>query len=329
MRKPESLIGVLPVVFFFFLVTTSVATASDFPNKPIQIVVPAPPGGTTDIAARILGPKLSSILGQPVIIVNKPGGGGAVASKIIASATEPDGYTIFTHWTGMVLVPILKPNIGYKLDDFTALAQPVSTLYMIAVKGDSPWKTLDDLIKEARKNPGKLTYSSGGVGSGYHFTGEHFKMETGTDIVHVPMEGDAAAVTALLGGHVDMTVSGLGSMSGYLKAGTVRALANLYHEKAKDFPNIPTIKELGYPRLTTSGWFGYFVPVKTPKEIVEKLGKAFEVATKDKDVIEKIEKSGMVPRTLVLGEATKFFEGEDKRWRDVAKKAKMIEETGK
>lgn len=329
MKKANHFFEVLSAILVFLFVAAAAGMAADFPNKAIQIVVPAPPGGTTDIAARILGPKLSLTLGQPVVIVSKPGGGGAVASKIIASATEPDGYTILTHWTGLVLVPILKPNIGFKLEDFTALAQPVSTVFMIAVKADSPWKTLDDLIKDARKNPGKFTYSTGGVGSGYHFTGEHFKIETGTDIVHVPMEGDALAVTAVLGGHVDMTVSGLGSLSGYLKAGSIRVLANLYQERTKDFPNIPTIKELGYPTLTTHGWFGYFVPVKTPGEIVTRLGKAFEIATKDKEVIEKIEKSGMMAQSLVLGEATKFFQNEDRRWREVARKAKMIEGTGK
>jgi len=329
MSRVSHIIKVLSLISFLFLVWTAGAMALDYPNKPIQIIVPAPPGGTCDITARILGPKLSSILGQPVIIINKPGGGGALGAKLFASATEPDGYTVLTHWTAIVLIPILKPGIGFKMEDFTAIAQPVSTIYMIAVKADSPWKTLEDLIKDAKKNPGKFTYSTGGVGSGYHFTGEHFKIETGTDIVHVPMEGDAIAVTAALGGHVNMTISGLGSLIAYLKAGTMRVLANMYHERIKDFPDVPTIKELGFPSLTTHGWFGYFLPAKTPREIVGKLGRAFETAVKDKDVIDKIDKSGMVAQGLILGEATKFFQNEDNRWRIVAKKGKMVEETGK
>jgi tripartite-type tricarboxylate transporter receptor subunit TctC len=329
MRAPGRAIKVLFGVFLGFFIWTGSGMAGEYPNKPVQIIVPSPAGGSTDIAARIFAAKLAVLLGQPVITVNKPGGGGALAAKIFASATEPDGYTILAHWPAIALIPILNPDIGFKMEDFIAVAQPISIVYLIAVKADSPWKTFDEFIRDARKNPGKLTYASGGIGGGYHFTAEHLKIETGTDIVHVPMEGDAAAVTAVLGGHVDMVISSAGLLSGYLKGGDLRALGNMYHKRIKEFPDIPTIRELGYPSLTTQGWLGFFLPAKTPREVVEKLGKAFETAMNDKEVMDQINKVGMVVQNVVLGEATKFFRDEDKRWRRVAEKAGMIKETVK
>jgi tripartite-type tricarboxylate transporter receptor subunit TctC len=304
---------------------TSLVAASDYPKKPIQIIVPVPAGGTCDTIARILAPKLTSILGQQVIVVNKPGGGGATASKLFASSTEPDGYTILTNHVGILLFPILKPEIGFKLEDFTPICQATCQARAIVVKAGAPWRTLEDFIQDAKKNPGKFTYSTGGFGSGYHFDSELFKIETGIDIVHVPMEGDALAITALLGGHVDLTVTGMGGLSAHLKAGTLRALAVLSPSRIKDRPDIPTVKELGY-NVTSMGWFGYFLPAKAPKEITEKLGKAFDIALKDKEVVDKVEKTGMVIGGLILEEATRFFQAEDKKWRQVAQKAKMVDE---
>ena len=329
MRATRNVLQVLFVIIFGFFIWPMSGVAMDYPNKSIQIIVASAPGGSTDIAARIIGEKLAALLGQPVIIVNKAGGGGALAAKLFASATEPDGYTILAHWSALALIPILNPDIGFKLNDFIAIAQPISTISMIAVKADSPWKTFDDFIKDARKNPGKLTYTTGGTGGANHFSGEHLKIETGTDIVYVPMEGDAAAVTAVLGGHVDMVISSMGVVSGYLKAGAMRALGTMYSKRIKDFPDIPTVKELGYPSLTAQGWLGYFLPAKTPRDVVEKLGKAFETAMNDKEVIDKIDKAGMVAQSVILEEAAKFFQNEDKRWRSVAEKSGMIKERGK
>ncbi len=307
---------------------TTQASALDYPAKTVQIIVPYPPGGSSDITARILSVKLASILGQSVIVENKPGGGGAVGIKT-ASIAKPDGYTIMTSPPGLVMIPILQPGIGFKLDDFIPLCVAVSAPSVVAVKADTPWKTLGDLVKEAQKSPGKLTYSSAGPGTTPHFAGELFKLRTGTDIIHVPMGGEAPAVVGTLGGHVSMTFANLGGVNAQLKAGTLRALALMYHKKITDFPNVPTTKELGYAGLTTSAWHGYFLPAKTPKEIVEKLARAFDTALKDKEVISKIEKAGMLAEGLILEEAGNFFQDENKKWSEVAKTAKMVEKEGK
>jgi tripartite-type tricarboxylate transporter receptor subunit TctC len=326
MRKTVivNLIKTISLIFCLIFVLTTMAIALDYPTKTVQIIVPYPPGGTNDMTARILDTKLGSILGQPVIIVNKPGGGGAVGIKF-ASTAKPDGYTVLTSPPGIVMIPILNPGIGFKLDDFTPIGVAVSLPSAITVKADAPWKTLEELVKDARKNPGKFTYSTAGPGTTPHFAGELFKVETGSDIIHVPMGGEAPAVTGLLGGHVDMTFVGLGAVSAHLKAGTLRALALMYPRRIKDFPDIPPTKELGYPNLMTTIWHGYFFPAKTPKEIVKKVAKAFETALKDKEVINKIEKTGMLVEGLILDEANKFFQNEEKKWSEVAKKAKMVE----
>jgi tripartite-type tricarboxylate transporter receptor subunit TctC len=197
------------------------------------------------------------------------------------------------------------------------------------VNTDSPWKSLRDFITEAKKNPGKLTYGSAGFGTSYHFYGELFKIETATDIVHVPLAGEAGSITGLLGGHIDMSLTGFSAARPYLKAGTLRALALMYQKRVKDFPDIPTTDELGYPSLTTVGWYGFFLPAKTPREIVEKLAKVFETALKDAEVIKNIENVGMLVEVLTMDEATKFFQYEEKKWREVAKKAKIAVEVRK
>jgi tripartite-type tricarboxylate transporter receptor subunit TctC len=315
---------IISLAFLFMGVLPTPASALDYPTKPIQLIVPNPPGGTNDIVARVLAPKLASVLGQAVPIVNKVGGGGAVGIKY-ASTSKPDGYTFLTSPPAIVLVPILDPGIGYKLADFSPVGLAVSSIFLIVVKGDSPWQTLDDLVKDAKKTPGKLTYSSAGQGTLFHFAGELFKVQTGTDVVHVPMPGEAGALTGMLGGHVDMSVLSKTLAAPHLKSGTLRALAVMDQKRLSDFPNIPTSGELGYPRMLATGWHGYFFPAKTPKVIVEKVARVFDAAFKDKEVIANIDKTGMIVQNLILGEATKFFNDEEKKWSEVGKKIKMDE----
>jgi tripartite-type tricarboxylate transporter receptor subunit TctC len=327
-RRAADVVRTVALALCSLLSFVSLASGLDYPTKAVQIMVPYPPGGTNDITARILEPKLASLLGQTVVVVNKPGGGGAVGIKA-ASAAKPDGYTLLTSPPGIVMIPILNPTIGFNLEDFTPVGLAVSIPSVITVKADAPWKTLDDLIKDMKENPGKLTYSTAGPGTTPHFAGELLKIETGTDMVHVPMGGEAPAAAAALGGHVDMTFVTLGAVSAHLRAGTLRALALMYPKRISDFPDIPTTKELGYPRLMTTAWHGYFFPAKTPGEIVTKMARAFEAALKDKEVIAKIEQAGMLPEGMILEDANKFFHDEQSKWSDVAKRAKMVEKETK
>jgi tripartite-type tricarboxylate transporter receptor subunit TctC len=320
-------IKAMTLIFSLIMALTTVAMAADYPTKPIQVTVPYPPGGLTDLIPRILEAKLASTLGQPIIVVNKPGGGGVVGIKLAATA-KPDGYTILTVPPSIVMIPILKPDIGFKMENFIPIGLAASTPNVISVKADAPWKTLNDLIQDVKKNPGKFTYSTAGHGTTPHFAGELFNLITGGNTIHVPMGGEGPATVGLLGGHVDITYVGLGVVSSHLKAGTLRALAMMCDKRIKDFPSVPTTKELGYPKLMTTSWQGQFFPAKTPKEIVMKVAKAFETALKDKEVISKIEKTGMLVEGLNQEEAKKFFQDEAVKWSEVAKMARMVEKGG-
>ena len=311
----------LPLLLLFM--GTPVWGQEPYPSKPIQITVPYPPGGTSDLTARILSGKLGGLLKQSVVVVNKPGGGGALGIQTIAAA-GPDGYSVLTAPPGIVIVPLITPRAAFSLRDFLPVSLAVSTPNVITVKSDSPFKTFEDLVEYARKNPGKLNFSSAGPGTTPHFAGELFKLETKTTITHVPMGGEAPAVAGLLGGHVELSLVSIGAVQKHLQAGTLRARATTYHKRLKDWPDVPTTNEKGYPAILAVAWHGYFVPAKTPPDIARTLEGAFEAALRDKEVIALIEKAGMIVENLNAEAAARFLKEEEERWTRVARAAGML-----
>ena len=311
-------------VLLLLLSTGMVAWGQEaFPSRPIQITVPYPPGGTSDLTARFLSPRLAEILKQSVVVVNKPGGAGALGIQSVATA-KPDGYAVLTSPPAIVITPLISQKPGFSLRDFAPLSLAVSTPNVITVKADAPFKTFEELVESARKNPGKLNYSSAGPGTTPHFVGELFKLETKTNLTHVPMGGEAPAVAGLLGGHVDVSFVSIGAVQKHLQAGTLRALATTYQKRLKDWPDVPTTREKGYPGILAVAWHGYFVPAKTPPEVAKKLEMALETALKDKDVIVQIEKTGMLVENLNAQEAARFLKEEEERWSRVAKAAGIL-----
>ena len=311
-------------VLLLLLSTGMVAWGQEaFPSRPIQITVPYPPGGTSDLTARFLSPRLAEILKQPVVVVNKPGGAGALGIQSVATA-KPDGYAVLTSPPAIVITPLISQKPGFSLRDFAPLSLAVSTPNVITVKADAPFKTFEELVESARKNPGKLNYSSAGPGTTPHFVGELFKLETKTNLTHVPMGGEAPAVAGLLGGHVDVSFVSIGAVQKHLQAGTLRALATTYQKRLRDWPDVPTTREKGYPGILAVAWHGYFVPAKTPPEVAKKLEMALETALKDKDVIVQIEKTGMLVENLNAQEAARFLKEEEERWTRVAKAAGIL-----
>lgn len=303
--------------------TGTAVSAQEFPSKPIQLTVPYPPGGTSDLTARILSPKLAELLKQSVVVVNKPGGGGALGIQTVATA-RPDGYSVLTSPPAIVSVPLITPKAAFSLRDFTALSLAVSIPNVVTVKSDSPFKTFEDLVEFARANPGKLNFSSAGPGTTPHFAGELFKMETKTSITHVPMGGEAPAVTGLLGGHVELSLVSLGAVQKHLQAGTLRALAITYPTRLRTLPDVPTTKEKGYPGIVAVAWHGYFVPARTPADIVRKLETALETALSDKAVIARIEQAGMIVENLNASAAARYLKEEEERWTRVARASNML-----
>jgi tripartite-type tricarboxylate transporter receptor subunit TctC len=311
----------LSIILLF--VSLNASMAADYPTRSIQIICPMPPGGGSDIASRLVASKVSSVLGRPVVVVNKAGGGGVIGTYEALNA-PPDGYTIANVSPTNAAAPLVTKGVGYNITkDFIPINVSVTGPMLIVVRKDSPWKSLDELIADARKNPGKFTYGSSGNGSTLHFAGESFKMFTNTDITHVPMGGVAPALTALLGGHLSMVVPEFGAAHKYLQAGSVRALVTMANKRHKDIAEVPTSLEKGLPNLIMSTWQSFAVPVKTPKEIVDKLDEAFKAALHDKELIQTFEKTGWVVDNLGSKEAAEFWARDQKIKTEIAKKINL------
>lgn len=298
------------------------AHAADYPTKTIQIINPFPPGAVTDIVARIVAPKMSALMGQQVVIVNKAGGGGAVGIQAVRDAA-PDGYTILVTPPPIVLIPIVNKKSGFALKDFTPLALATSSPNTTVVKADAPWKTLEDFLAEARKNPGQLTYGSAGPGTTPHFIGELVKLKTKVDMTHVPLGSESAAATAVLGGHVNIAFLTLGTTRSHIEAGTMRALAVASNRRLRDFPTVPTMVEKGFPELNLKIWVGFFAPAKTPPAISKRLAGALGETLKDPEVGALIDKAQALVENLGPQETAKFLVEEERKWSEVAKVAKI------
>ena len=298
------------------------AAAAEYPTKTIQVINPFPPGAVTDIVARLAAPKLSTILGQQVIIVNKSGGGGAVGIQAARDAA-PDGYTILITPPPILLIPLVNKNSGFTIKDFAPLVLATSSPNTTVVKADAPWKTLEDFIGEAKKNPGGLTYGSAGPGTTPHFIGELVKLKTKIDLTHVPLGSESAAATAVLGGHVNIAFLTLGTTRSHIEAGTMRALAVASNRRLKDFPNVPTTVEKGFPELNLKIWVGFFAPAKTPAAIIKRLSAALSDTLRDPEIVGQVEKAQALVENLGPQEAAKFYLEEERKWSEVASVAKI------
>ena len=296
--------------------------AAEFPTKTVQIVNPFPPGAVTDIIARLITDKVSAALGQPVVVVNKTGGGGAVGIKAVKDAPA-DGYTILIAPPPVALIPLARKGIGFELGDFTPLNFLGRTPAVMIVKADSLWKTVEDFIAEAKKKPGQLTFGTPGSGTSGHFAMELFKKETGVDLIHVPLGGEAPVATGVLGGNIHTSIIGLGTARPHLEAGGLRALVTATQKRIKELPTVPTTFEKGLPAVEASPWFVFFVRANTPPAIVNKLAKVLSETFADKEMAAKIEKAGVSVENIGPEEAKKFLADEHKRWSEVAKIAKL------
>ena len=317
----SSCLGLILLFTFWFL---NVSSDADYPNKSIQLITAFPPGGGGDTVARIVVTKLSPILGQPVVVVNKPGGGGVIGTYV-AKAAPPDGYTIFIAAPPMLRHPLTTKGVTYDLvRDFIPVNLPVSVNMVTVIKNDAPWRSLREVIAEAKKNPGKLSFSSPGYGGTAHFVMEMLKLETGTDLTHVPMDGSGPQIAGVLGGHITMTTPEVGLVSKHLEAKSLRALAVWAKKRDKLIPHVPTTAEEGFPNLVDSSWQAFFVPISTPDTIVKKLEKAFKEALNDKEIIETFEKAGWVIENLGSKETAEFVATCQKKYADVAKAINMV-----
>ena len=275
------IVGALPVA------------AQQYPTRAIEFVIPFATGGPTDTAIRVIQPQLAANLGVPVVLVNKAGGGGAVGMDGVAKA-RPDGYTLAaTVRSTVTILPATQPDVTYKLADFAVVGSFAYDSGVVLVKAGAPWKTLEELVAEAKKNPGKMTYGSAGLGTNSFFNMELLKQAYGFEMAHVPFGGSGPVKNAVLGGHIPVGAAALSAVLSVVRSGDVVALATSASKRVPSIPNTPTMTEKGHPDASLSTWMEIYAPAKTPKLIVDRLSAALEKTMKDPAAIAAIEKAGL------------------------------------
>jgi tripartite-type tricarboxylate transporter receptor subunit TctC len=306
-------------------VSFAVQAQDAYPSKAITMINPFPPGGVVDVVGRPLAAVMEKSLKQPVVMINKPGAGGAVGFASAAKA-PPDGYTILMGLSSISIFPVSDRINGkaplYELKDFAPIALVTADPTVLVVRTDGPYRTLKDFVDAARANPGKINYSSSGVYGTLHVAMEIFANAAGIKLFHVPYQGGGPAVTALLGGQVEALASGPAAAIGQIKAGKMRALASWSTERLALLPEIPTFKELGYDAEFYI-WSGVFVPVSTPAPIVSRLRAAVREAANSAEFKGAMEKVSTPVSYLDAPEFAKYWE------RDAARLKVALEKIGK
>jgi tripartite-type tricarboxylate transporter receptor subunit TctC len=306
------------------LLLAASASGQGYPNRPISMVVGFAPGGGTDTAARIIARKLGENIGQPVVVENKPGAGGNIATDIVAKS-EPDGYTILLGSIGSLAV---APHIVAKLPynprtDLAPITMAVVFPNVLVVHPSVPAKTLAEFVELAKQNPGKITYGSSGIGGIGHLAGELFKLQAKIDIVHVPYKGGGPAVADLLGGQISSVFATPASGGTHAKAGKLRALATTGAKRSPYLPDVPTIAESGYPGYEATNWYAYMAPAKTPKEIVQLLNRELVKVLSAPEVREQLSGHGLEPMPGTSEELARYIEREYETWGRVVKQANI------
>ncbi len=306
------------LLFVFGVLGASLAQAQDWPAKPVRFVVPFPPGGATDVAARVVADKLSRALGQQFVVENRAGASGAIGTTEVARAA-PDGYTILFAADPVTTLHLVLKNVQYDIQrDFVAVTQVTTQPLAIAVHALVPAKTIQELIALAKANPGKFSFGHSGTGSGQHLTGELFKKLAGIDMQHIPYKGGAPAVQDLVAGQIPVAVLGSTPLIPYHKSGRIRILAFTSKDRFPTLPEIPTLHESGFPGFDTGQWLGLLAPRGTSANVVNRLYAETRKALQLEDVKERLMQAALLP----VGSTPKEFESlirEDvERWTKLA-----------
>ena len=311
------------VVALTTLVAPQPASAQAYPTKPVRMVVPFPPGGSLDIAGRLIAQKLSEAWGQTVVVENKPGAGGNIGADLVAKS-PPDGYTILLGALSTHAVnPSLYKTMPYDAaKDFAPITLIAVTPNVLVVNASSPVNNVKEFIAYAKANPGKLSFGSGSNGSAGHLAGELFKVETGTDAVHIPFKGGAPATQALLAGDTQFMFDNLANAMAQVKAGKLKALAVTTAKRSPLVPDLPTMAEAGLPGFDISTWYGFFAPAGTPPAIVAKWNADVTKILNSPDVRAKIVADGAEPSPNTPEQFAQMIAAE------LAKYAKIVKASG-
>jgi tripartite-type tricarboxylate transporter receptor subunit TctC len=309
------------LTLFLGLFVAAAALAQTYPARPIRLVIPYPAGGPTDFVGRLVGQKLSSLVGQQVVVDNRPGAGTIIGSELIARAA-PDGYSLlFGTGGGTFLAPLMLPKVPYDPQkDFAPVAMLVQSPQVLVVHPSVPANNVRELVALAKAKPGALNFASVGTGTSPHLGGELLKSLTATNIVHVPYKGTAPAMTDLIAGQVHLMFSSMPTVLAHVKAGRLRLVGTGGTKRSAVIPDTPVIAETvpGFELIT---WYGIFAPARTPAAIVKRLNVEIENVLKDSDAREKLEAQGLEPTIMTPEELKRYTEQDVNRWAKLIKTA--------
>ena len=309
------------------LAVSPVWAQSDYPNKPVTMIVPFPPGGVADITARPVAEAMGRYLKQPIVVENKAGAGGGVGMSFVAKA-KPDGYTVLLALSSISIIPEADKVLGrepmFTLNQLVPIARFTADPTVLAVRADSPWKSAKDLVDAAKNAPGAIPYGSSGNYGTMHVPMEMLSAASGTKMLHVPYTGAGPAVVALLGGSVDALSTGPSSVMGHVKGGKLRVLASWGEARHPALPDVPTLKELGYD-AQFSQWTGLFVPAGTPPEVVAKLREAARAAVNDETFKSALAKVETPIQYLDAPQFQSFWDADSRKLADVVKRIGKVE----
>jgi len=301
---------------------------SAWPARPIRLIVPFTPAGTTDIAARILAERLGHRVGQTVVVENRTGAGGNIGSEVVAKS-DPDGYTLLmqTISSGAINYALYGPRMPYKPEDLANIALVVRVPNVIFVTNSLPVRTLQELVDYAKARPGQLNIGSSGMGTSLHMTGELLKLATGVDLTHVPYRGAGPMLQEVMAGRIQVAVDNLPSVIGHIREGRMRALAVTTATRTPALPEVPTTAEAGLPQVEATAWFGVQGPARLPRPIIDRLSTEINAVIKEPDTAHRLADLGGMPPNLTpdggtTPEAfTEFVRTEIAKWADVVRRS--------
>jgi tripartite-type tricarboxylate transporter receptor subunit TctC len=278
----------LLVAALFAVALAAVAQDSEYPDRPIRFVVPYPPGGGTDVIARIVQEPFQALLGQPIVIENRGGAAGSIGTDVVAKSL-PNGYTVLFTLSSHTINPSIYPKLPFDTaKDFEPVGMVASLPQILVANPDFPANTVAELIALAKSKPGELSFASVGNGSPGHLAGELLKLRTGTQMTHIPYRGGGPAVVDVLGGQVPLLWVSIPAAAQFVKSGKLKALAVSTRKRSEAFPDVPTMQEAGVPDFEVDSWYAMFVPVKTPRPVIDKLNRAINSVVRDPAVREKL-----------------------------------------
>ena len=307
------------LTLFFTIFVCGVSWVQTYPSRPIKIVVPFPTGGTSDFTARILAQKLSLSIGQPVVVDNKTGATGTIGADFVAKST-PDGYTLLLTDTSFAIVPGIANKLPYDpIKDFSPIALGIKVPSLLVVNPKLPIQTVKELIDYAKKNPGKVSFGSGGVGTAVHLAGVFLVNLSGADMIHIPYRGAGPAISDVVSGQIQFVIPSIPTVISLVNSGQLRALAIASNKRSEQLPNVPTVGESGYPNYEATSWFGFSAPAGTPRAIVDKLNQEINKVFADKEVREILTKQGAEIYPMTPDQFGTFISDEIKKWAAISK----------